>query len=431
MSLNPALAVTLPVSKARADKLSVVHVPRRFVADEWGGTETTILESCRQLQEMGHESRIFTSKALCPDPRENMSGIEVRRFSYSYPFWGLSAEARRDMDKKGGNLLSLSLFSALIREKGIDVLHAHTGKRMGGIVRTVARMKRIPYIISLHGGVVDVPAEEQNEMLKPLEGAFEWGRAAGALLGARRVLEDAAAIVCVGRNEQAAVARQYPGKRVVCLPNGVDANRFAKGNGESFRSAYGIPHDARVLLNVSRIDYQKNQLALLEAFARLRRQHSDLHLVLIGPVTVESYGRKLNDFISDNRLEACVTLIPGLPGGSEELRDAYHAADIFCLSSRHEPFGIVILEAWAAGLPVVASEVGGIPGFTRDGHDVLHADPDVPASFAAAINSLIIRPEQAARLSANGQWRAVNEFDWSMVTRRLESLYREVVEAHA
>jgi glycosyltransferase involved in cell wall biosynthesis len=411
--------------------LNVVHVPRRFSADDWGGTETVILETCQQLKQRGHESSIATTTALCETPSEEIKGISIRRHDYVYPFWGLNSLDRREMDRKGGNLLSLPLFRSLLRQPGLDILHAHSGKRLGGVVRTVARMRRIPYVISLHGGVAEVPEEEMQDMLQPIRGTFEWGRAMGALLGARRVLKDADAIICVGDNERRAVQAQFPEKRVLWLPNGVNAKRFTQGDPARFRSAYNIPAERQILLNVARIDPQKNQLALVESLEQLLRHRKDLHLVLIGPVTVESYGQQLRAKIDHAGLGQHVTLIPGLPAGSQELLDAYKAASIFCLPSRHEPFGIVILEAWAAGLPVVASRVGGIPGFTQNGIDVLHADCDITASFSTAINALLNRPEQRARLSANGQARAFTEFDWSRVTDRLESLYRELARGRA
>ncbi len=419
----------LETSTCKHETMGVIQVPRRFVREEWGGTETTILETSRELNSRGHCSSIFTTTALCDQPREKIQGVDVHRHGYVYPFWGLSREDKRDMDKKGGNLLSIPMLTALLRAKGVDILHAHSGKRLGGIVRTVARLRGLPYVISLHGGVIDVPDNEMQQMLEPLKGTFEWGRAMGAILGARRVLEDASAIICVGQNEQKAVQARYPDKRVEWLPNGVDADRFAHGNGRDFREKNGIPQGRRMILNVGRIDPQKNQLALLSTMQQLLRKHKDIHLVLIGPVTVESYGMELLNKVHEESLYDRVTILPGLPGGSSDLLNAYDAADIFCLPSRHEPFGIVVLEAWACGLPVVASRVGGIPSFTQDGEDILHVDHAEPGSFTTAIDRLLSDTGLAARIATAGRIKARTQFDWRQVTDRLEALYRDLLRA--
>ncbi len=434
MSMSLSLYATARKSRpatpraAECDRgLRVIQVPRRFVREEWGGTETTILQTSRALNARGNRSTICTTTALCDRKREEIDGVAVQRHDYLYPFWGLSAQDKRDMDRKGGNLMSFSLLASLLAGERPDILHAHTGKRLGGIVRTVSRLRGVPYVISLHGGVIDVPNEEMQQMLAPLRGTFEWGRALGALLGARRVLEDAAAIICVGQNEQRAVQARYPGQRVEWLPNGVDAQRFELGDGPAFRQRRGIPAERRVILCIGRIDAQKNQTALLPALAHLLGQGRDVQLVLVGPVTVESYREDLGRQVKRLKLEDRVTVLPGVPGGSAELVDAYHAADVFCLPSRHEPFGIVILEAWAAGLPVVAAPVGGIPTFTHDGEDILHASPEEPEALARALGRLLDEPELASRLATAGRTKARNEYDWSRISARLENLYDEVI----
>jgi glycosyltransferase involved in cell wall biosynthesis len=297
---------------AGGDGLKVIQVPRRFVENEWGGTETAILQTSRVLNALGNRSMIYTTTALCDRRHEQMGGVSVHRHNYLYPFWGLSLQDRHDMDRKGGNLMSFSMLWSLLRTKRPDILHAHTGKRLGGIVRTVARLRGLPYVISLHGGVVDVPGDEMQKMLAPLRGKFEWGRALGAVLGARRVLEDASAIICVGKNEQEAVSTRYPGQRVEWIPNGVDSKRFATGNGPAFRTKNHIPQASKLIVCVGRIDYQKNQLALLPVLSRLLGQQKDVHLALIGPVTVESYREQLIKEISRQGLDGRVTL-PGFP----------------------------------------------------------------------------------------------------------------------
>ena len=403
--------------------MKVIQVPRRFVTHEWGGTETTILQTSRALQRASHEAAIFTSLALSDRRNEVVQGVQVRRFPYSYPFFGLTADDRRDMDKKGGNLLSLSLLLGLVREPGVDVLHAHTGKRVGGIVRTAARLRGIPYVVTLHGGYFEVPQGEMDQMLAPIKNRPEWGRFFGALLGSRRVLEDAATVLCVGGDEYHAAKARLPGQRVELLPNGVDCDAFAQGDAAAFRTAHGIAPDRRIVLCVSRIDYQKNQIGLVEAVARVAEQVPQVHLVLLGPVTVAGYQERLIARVKDLGLTERVTLVPGLRPDDPLLPAAYHAAEVFCLPSLHEPFGIVILEAWAAGRPVVAARVGGIPSFTRDGEDIIHAQPGDAEDLAARLIQVLQDPSLAARIAAAGQTKARRDFAWSAITERLLDIY--------
>jgi len=406
--------------------MKIVQVPRRFVLSEWGGTETTILQTSRALQRAGHEAAIFTSLALSNQRRETIAGVAVRRFPYSYPFFGLSADDRRDMDKKGGNLLSLSLLLGLLREPGVDLIHAHTGKRVGGVVRTAARLRGIPYVVTLHGGYFAVPKGEMDQMLATIRNRPEWGRVFGALLGARRVLQDAAAVICVGGDEYAAAKASLPGQRVELIPNGVDCDAFAQGDAAAFRAAYGIAADRRIILCVSRIDYQKNQIGLVEALATVAARVPSVHLVLLGPVTVAGYHERLLARVKDLALTDRVTLIPGLRPDDPMLPAAYHAAEVFCLPSLHEPFGIVILEAWAAGRPVVAARVGGIPSFTTDGADIVHAQPGDTADLAARLIQVLGDPQLAARIAAAGQAKARRDYAWSAIAARLVDIYREL-----
>ncbi len=409
--------------------MKIIQVPRRFVTSEWGGTETTILQTSRALQRAGHEAAIFTSLALSDQRRETIQGVPVRRFPYSYPFLGLSAQDKRDMDKKGGNLLSLSLLLGLLREPGVDVLHAHTGKRVGGVVRTAARLRGIPYVVTLHGGFFEVPKGEMDQMLAPIQNRPEWGRIFGAFLGARRVLEDAAAVVCVGGDEYVAAQAKLPGQRVELIPNGVDCEAFAQGDAAGFRAAHGLATDRRIILCVSRIDYQKNQIGLVDALAQVATQVPTVHLVLLGPVTVAGYHERLLNRVRELGLTDRVTLIPGLRPDDPMLPAAYHAAEVFCLPSLHEPFGIVILEAWAAGRPVVASRVGGIPSFTQDGEDVIQAQPGDTADLAARLIQVMGDPRLAGRLAAAGQAKARRDYAWSAIAARLVDIYRELPRA--
>jgi glycosyltransferase involved in cell wall biosynthesis len=130
--------------------------------------------------------------------------------------------------------------------------------------------------------------------------------------------------------------------------------------------------------------------------------------------------------IAELGLEQHLTLVPGLNNDDPLLTAAFHAADLFCLPSLHEPFGIVILEAWAAGLPVVASRIGGVPSFTVDGVDCLHSDPHDSSHLARQIDRLLRSPTLAQRLSAAGLHKARTEFDWAVISERLLRFYQSL-----
>ncbi len=93
---------------------TVIHVPRRFVAHEWGGTETVVLEIAKRQQRSGLHPLIVTSMALAQRRNDVMADVVIQRYPHVYPFFGLSASDRAAMDKKGGNLLSFQLLRALL-----------------------------------------------------------------------------------------------------------------------------------------------------------------------------------------------------------------------------------------------------------------------------------------------------------------------------
>ena len=410
---------------------TVVHVPRRFVAEEWGGTETVILEISRQQQRAGLKPVIMTSMALARQSEETIGGVPVKRYPYCYPFFGLSAEDEAALDKKGGNLLSLSLFRALWSEPDVRLFHAHALKRLGGEVRTAAWLRKKPFVVSLHGGVFDVPTAELGTMLKPIENKTEWGKPFGALFGSRRVLQDADFVICVGQSEMEKAKRELTHDRIAYLPNGVDCAKFATGDGAAFRAKHGLTPDAFLVLNISRIDAQKNQLLLLEAFARFRATQPKAFLILIGPETQPAYAAKLREFIAANQLSACVRILPGMRNDNPELVQAFHASDVFVLPSMHEPFGIGVLEAWSSGRAVIASHVGGLQALIRDQDTGLFFDPNsasAAADLAARLQRLAAEPATRQRLADAGLAEARARYDWAQIGQQLEALYQRAEE---
>lgn len=401
----------------------IVHVMRRFVPGKWGGTESVVFHLAREFNRLGIESPIYATAMFAEPGVETFQGVEVHRFPYVLPWFGLSAEQRHALELKGGNPFSLPLLRALRGERIASLFHAHVQHRLGGSVRHAARKHSIPYVVSIHGGHHTLPGEQTASMLAPTRGKLEWGKAVGLLLGARRTLDDAGAIFCVGQDEYDAMQAERPGQSVHYQPNGVDLGRFQNARREDFFAKFPQLADKPIILCVSRVDSQKNQLLLIEAFAAAREQLPEHHLVLIGAEVVTEYATRIRRAVAESGIEKRFTWIPGLPPEDPALPGAFRAASCFVLPSVHEPFGIVILEAWASGLPVIATRVGGIPGFTTDRENILLTPSGDVHSLTAALVELAQDSGLRSRLADNGFALARDRYDWPAVARNLLELY--------
>lgn len=401
----------------------VVHVMRRFVPEKWGGTESVVFHVAREFERMGIESPIFATSMFAAPGVEEIQGVKIHRFRYSLPWWGLSPEGRHALELKGGSPASFSMLRALLAEKNADFFHTHVQHRLGGCVRFAAKRHRKPYAVSIHGGHHTLPGEQTAQMLAPTKGKIEWGKAFGLLVGARHVLDDASAIFCVGLDEADAMRGERPAQPVYYQPNGVDVEKFRSAKAEDFWRVQPALRDKKILLCVSRVDPQKNQNLLLHALAGVLPREPLAHAVLIGAEVAPAYASTLRSTIAELGLENHVTWIPGLPPGDPALAGAYKAASCFVLPSAHEPFGIVILEAWAAGLPVVATSVGGIPGFTSDEKNILLVPDGQKEPLASAILRVLSDSDLAGKLIRNGQSEAIEKYDWPAVAADLLSKY--------
>ena len=304
----------------------VIHVPRRFVRHEWGGTEAVLAALVAQQQAQGWQPEIHTSLALSDQRRELWNGTPIRRYPYCYPFFGLDAGQRRKLDKKkGGNLLSFSMLFSLLGLPGVRLFHAHALKRAGGTVFSAARLRGKPFVVTLHGGVFDVPAQESGDLLETQRGHMEWGKSFGLLFRSRRLLHEADAVICLGRGEYEGARRALGHERIYRLGNGVDVERYTHGDGAAFRARHHIPADATVVACYSRFDPQKDQMVLVETFERLAADFPKLHLVLAGPCTVPDYLATIDRRIAASPHKSRVRRLGSIDSSGRDLVDAYHA----------------------------------------------------------------------------------------------------------
>src|SRR5580658_9555226 len=176
--------------------MQVVHVLRKYNPAEWGGTETAIRNLFDGLRR--HE---VASVLYCPrsqngpgaDPIAS-NGHAVKRFKACVPIWGISSRRRDDMIAVGGNLFSFGLLGNLWAERDASIIHSHTLGRLGGIALTVAQRRRLPFVVTIHGGAMDLPAPMSEATNTPRPG-WEWGKLFGVLLKARALFRQADAII--------------------------------------------------------------------------------------------------------------------------------------------------------------------------------------------------------------------------------------------
>jgi glycosyltransferase involved in cell wall biosynthesis len=431
--------------------MRVAQLLRKYDPTEWGGTESAIHQLTAGLAAHGVESVVYApwipdvnrgearfrshrgSDATHPAPRREdwdplaTAGRTVRRFHACVPVWGIPSERKRQLIAVGGNAISFDLPGALWSERNLEVVHSHALGRLGAIGRVVARSRRLPFVLSVHGGVYDLPAAVTERLLRPASGGWDWGRPLGLLLRARHLLAEADAVVTFNPREAALIRERHPRQRVICESHGVAAAAFAQDNRAAAQRAFPALHGRWVLLVLGRIDAAKNQEWLLAQLAELARRHPKICLVLVGACTDRDYGDALQARIAREGLQAFVLLAGSLPAGDARLVGLLQMAWALILPSVSETFGIVILEAWAAGTPVISSRTSGATSLVQEGVNGLLFDLARPTTFHAAVNQVLGRPALGRALGAAGRAKVIAEFDTSVLAGRMKRLYEELI----
>ncbi|MDP1732915.1 MAG: glycosyltransferase [Sulfuritalea sp.] len=207
------------------------------------------------------------------------------------------------------------------------------------------------------------------------------------------------------------------------IPTGLPESQFVRGDGGKFRQTWGIAPDRKVALFVGRAAFEKNIGFLLEMIALARRQQPQLMLVIAGEGPALPALRRQAAAL---RLDDHVRFVGYLPreGG---LRDCYAAADVFTFASQTETQGLVLLEAMAIGLPVLAIPALGAAEIILPRRGAVAA-ADTPDAFAAQLVTLIDRPGKLAAM-ADEAIAFAREWDAATQGARLAALYRELVRA--
>jgi len=214
---------------------------------------------------------------------------------------------------------------------------------------------------------------------------------------------------------------RLPAGKLVVIPNGVDFDRFHQANSADL-SRFGIPAGAKVLLTVGRLDPQKAPLELVRIFAELTADHPEWHLLLVGDGPLRTDLRQL---IDADGLAGRVHLA----GWQADVPEIMRSCDLFVLNSRWEGMPNVVLEAAAAGLPVIATRSEGVVEIVESGVSGVLVEVDQPQAMRAALESMMTHQNDAAARASRLQQIVSEQFTWQSVISRYAVLYRELLAA--
>jgi len=355
-----------------------------------GGANSYIRESYSQLTALGHEVRIITAPWGDDPPAKDV--IQIGQ-AMAIPFNG----------SIGRITLSVRLewlISRMLDRERFDVIHHHE-----------------PFVPFLSFQILD-SAKCPNVATFHAFGGFSFSYWAGRIV-LDRYMNKLDTRIAVSSAARHFVSTYFPGDYRI-IPNGVDVDFYAKAKPfPEFR-------DGKInILFVGRLEPRKGAMYLLEAYAKLKRAYPNTRLIICnwGP----QLG-KMRRFIHANDVED--VFFAGRVDDMDKAR-FYKTADIFCApSTGQESFGIVLLEAMAAGCAVVASDIHGYKRVVQRNATGLLVEPKDPDALAGALERLIKDPELRRSLGEAGSRRAP-DFDWSHVTAELVNVYQEAIRRHA
>lgn len=244
-----------------------------------------------------------------------------------------------------------------------------------------------------------------------------------ALVG-QRTLSAADAVVVISPQEEAALrADGLRPRRVELIPPGIDPETFATRRENPFEKR-GLAGKS-VVFFAGRLARAKGLDLVLRALPNIVREIPAAHLAIAG----EDFGEQetLQQLAESLGVSRAVTWLGKLP--REELLAAYQHASAFVFPSRYEAFGIAVLEAQAAGCPVVAANASALPFLVSDGETGLLSRPEDPEHLAAALLRLLNDRPLAERLAQNARARVLRDFTWDRSIEKLRTLYTDLIRS--
>jgi glycosyltransferase involved in cell wall biosynthesis len=302
----------------------------------------------------------------------------------------------------------MSDLCAWLVSEGIEILHTHSYKP-----NLYARLAGLPCRSSGLKMIAHYHNQYDNKWEKH-----------GSLTLDRMLAQSTDALIACSESVRAHVAERLvvPPERIDLILNGVETGRFQGVDRAAARMKFALPAGRPVVGIVGRISQQKGQDDFLRAASLVTRKFPDALFLVVGSADDEKLLEQTKRLVSKLGLDAVVRFT----GHVTDMPALYAALDVLVAPSRWEGFGLMLVEAMAAGRPIVASAVGAIPEVVGgSGAAMLVPPADAPA-IATAVCALLGDPARCDKMSAAGQTRAA-EFSWDASAGRLAAVYDRVL----
>jgi D-inositol-3-phosphate glycosyltransferase len=413
-------------NKQKAKRIAVLSVHTSPLdqpgTGDAGGLNVYVVETAKRLAERGTQVDIFTRRTASTPANqvELFPGVNVKHITAG-PFEGL--------DKNSLPAQLCALTAGVLREEAFkpegwyDLIHSHywLSGQVGWVaserwnvplVHTMHTMARVKNL-SLAAG--DLPEPKERE------------------IGEQQVVKAADKLVANTQEEANELINLYGAnaQQVSVVHPGVDLNTFYPADQVEARSYFDIKPDALVLTFVGRVQPLKAPDLLLLAGAELLKMNptlkDKLQIVICGGLSGSGFDRptQLMDLAKSLGLEKITKFLT--PVSRQNLAKIYQASDLVIVPSYSESFGLVAVEAQAAGIPVVAASVGGLKTVVAHEKSGLLIENHDPQNWAHQINELINNPSLRNKLSL-GAVNQANNFSWDSTVENLLSVYQAALE---
>ncbi|RYG32795.1 glycosyltransferase family 1 protein [bacterium] len=376
-----------------------------------GGISPHVYELSQELQAQGVEVHVVTREtANAPDEEIETSGVNIHRVHLAEKPNDFLHEIR--LLNQATDLRVRRLLEGWRPGGEPTIFHAHDWLSLDS-ARELKYEYKLPMIATVH--------------------ATEHGRHGGIFNDTSRYIHDQEywlgyeawrVIVCT-RFMEGQVERTLacPSDKVDIVYNGVNRKKFefewTEEERVAQRAKLALPHE-KIVMYVGRFVREKGIQVLLASINSILAQQPDSKFVIVGGGNRERFER----FVEWAGLSDRVIFTGFM--ANRALHQLYRVADVAVFPSLYEPFGIVALEAMAAGVPVVASDAGGLREVVL--HDVTGTTSFAgdPNSLAWAVLKVLNDPERAARLNENARMRLTTDFDWARIARQTKGIYERV-----